>query len=104
MYLHRQSAFALLQQQSEKSILVKFVAPHCGGCTTLNPILEQLVREQSGLLHLVEIDITEDPDLAMELDVRCVPTVALFKQQHELGRLVGLQPKKHYVNLVQQIG
>ncbi|GET40406.1 thioredoxin family protein [Microseira wollei] len=86
----------------EKSILVKFVAPHCSGCVTIKPLLEQLTREQSEVLHLVEIDITEEPELAMELDVRSVPTVALFKQEQELGRLVGLQPKKHYANLVQQ--
>lgn len=97
-----QAALTVLQQQSEKSILVKFVAPHCGGCTTLKPVLEQLVREHSDQVVLVEIDITEDAEVAIDLDVRSVPTVALFKQEEELGRLVGLQPKKHYVNLVQQ--
>lgn len=97
-----QSAFASLQQQVDKSILLKFVAPHCSGCVTLKPVLEQLIREYSGSVYLVEIDITEDPELAMELDVRSVPTVALFHGQQEIGRLVGLQPKKHYVNLLQQ--
>lgn len=96
------SLHQMLRIADEKSILVKFVAPHCSGCATIKPILEQLTREQSEVLHLVEIDITEEPELAMELDIRSVPTVALFKQEQELGRLVGLHPKKNYANLVQQ--
>ena len=91
-----------LQKQSEKPILVKFVAPHCAGCMTLKPLIEELTKAHLEQLYLVEIDITEDPELAIDLDVRSVPTVALFKGEEELGRLVGLQPKKHYVNLVQQ--
>lgn len=82
---------------------MKFVAPHCGGCTTLKPVLEKLLQDHADHLVLVEIDITEDAEVAIDLDVRSVPTVALFQQQQELGRLVGLQPKQHYVNLVQQI-
>ncbi|MBE9012527.1 thioredoxin family protein [Pseudanabaenaceae cyanobacterium LEGE 13415] len=98
-----QSALSLLQQQSEKPILAKFVAPHCGGCNTLKPVLEQLARTHAEQLHLIEIDITEEPELAIELDVRSVPTVVLFQQEQEIGRLVGLQPKQHYTNLVQQV-
>ena len=100
--IHTNSSDFASLQQSEKPILVKFVAPHCAGCVTLKPILDQLVREQSDNLNFVEIDITEDPELALELDIRSVPTVVLFAQENELGRLVGLQPKKHYANLVQQ--
>ncbi|KAM3106507.1 thioredoxin family protein [Phormidesmis sp. 146-33] len=98
-----QSALSLLQQQSERPILAKFVAPHCGGCITLKPVLERLAQEHADHLHLIEIDITEEPELAMELDVRSVPTVVLFQQEQEIGRLVGLQPKQHYANLVQQV-
>jgi thioredoxin 1 len=97
-----QSALTTLQQQSEKPILVKFTAPHCSGCKTLQPILEELIHPYPDRIHFVEIDITEDPELTIELDVRTVPTVALFQATHELGRLVGLQAKKHYANLVQQ--
>lgn len=102
MFHAGQSTFESLQQQSDKPILVKFVAPHCSGCVTLKPLLEQLVREQSGSLHLVEIDMTEAPEMAMELEVRSAPTVVMFKQQQELGRLVGLKPKKQYADMVQQ--
>lgn len=98
-----QSALSQLQQQSEKPILAKFVAPHCSGCITLKPVLEQLAREHADHLHLIEIDITEEPELAIEIDVRSVPTVVLFQQEQEMGRLVGVQPKQYYTQLVQQV-
>ena len=96
------SALSQLQQQSETPILAKFVAPHCSGCITLKPVLEQIARNHAEQLHLIEIDITEEPELAIDLDVRSVPTVVLFQQEQEIGRLVGLQPKQYYTHLVQQ--
>lgn len=68
-----------LQQESEALILVKFVAPHCPSCQTLTPVLEQLVTDHIGKIHLVVIDMTEEPELAVELGVRSAPTVILLK-------------------------
>lgn len=96
------TTFRSLQEHSDKPILVKFVAPHCSGCKTIQPILEQLARDHADNIYLIEIDITEDPETAMELDVRSVPTVALFKKDQEIGRLVGVQAKNHYIALVKQ--
>jgi thioredoxin-like negative regulator of GroEL len=73
------SAFAQLRHSSDKLILVEVGAPHCGSCATLKPVLEQLAINHQGSFHLVEVDMTEDPELAVELGVRSVPTVVLFK-------------------------
>jgi thiol-disulfide isomerase/thioredoxin len=63
------AAWQILMQSSDKLIIVKFVAPHCGSCMTLKPVLEELVTEYSDRLHLVEIDMVEDPELAIALVV-----------------------------------
>jgi thioredoxin 1 len=91
-----------LQQESANPILVKFVAPHCSSCETLAPVLEQLVSARSGKVHLVTIDMTEDPKLAIELGVRSVPTVVLFKGEEIVERIVGLKTKKVYAQAVQK--
>ncbi len=95
-------ALQQLQQESENPILVKFVAPHCSACQTLKPVLDQLVADHIGKIHLVTIDITEEPDLAIELDVRSAPTVVLFKGQAILERIAGLKPKKLYSEAIQK--
>ncbi|WP_421654424.1 thioredoxin family protein [Leptothermofonsia sp. ETS-13] len=96
-------ALQQLQQESKTPILVKFIAPHCPSCETLAPVLEQLVTDHIGKLHLVTIDMIEDPEFAMELGVRSAPTVVLFKQATVVERIVGLKPKKLYTEAVQKV-
>ena len=90
------NALQQLQQDVETPIFVKFVAPHCPSCKTLAPVLEKLVTDHSGKIHLVTIDMTEEPDLAMELGVRSAPTVVLLKGTTVLEQIAGLKPKKLY--------
>ncbi|MCY7273816.1 MAG: thioredoxin fold domain-containing protein [Phormidesmis sp. CAN_BIN44] len=92
-----------LQQESENPILVKFVAPHCPSCETLAPVLQQIVTDQAGKVHMVTIDMTEDPELAMALGVRSAPTVVLFKKTTVLERIAGLKPKILYFEAVQKV-
>jgi len=93
-----------LQQESENPILVKFVVPHyCPSCETLAPVLQQIVTDQAGKVHMVTIDMTEDPELAMELGVRSAPTVVLFKKTTVLERIAGLKPKILYFEAVQKV-
>jgi thioredoxin 1 len=96
------NALQQLQQDPENPILVKFVAPHCPACETLKPVLEQLVTDHIGKIHLVTIDMTEDPDLAIELGVRSAPTVVLFKGEAILERIAGLKPKKLYSEAIEK--
>jgi thioredoxin 1 len=51
---------------------------------------------------LVEIDMTEEPDLAIDLGIRSVPTVVLFKGGQLLEKIVGLKPKKMYAETIQK--
>jgi thioredoxin 1 len=95
-------AFEQLRSASDKLLLLEISAPHCSSCDTLRPILHQLAIEHNGNLHLVELDMTEEPDLAIELGIRSVPTVVLFKGDRILEKIVGLKPKKFYAETVQK--
>jgi thioredoxin 1 len=96
------SAFEQLKSESSKLIIVEVSAPHCSSCDTLRPILHQLATEQNGNFDLVEIDMTEEPDLAIDLGVRSVPTVILFQGDRLLEKIVGLNSKKLYVETIQK--
>lgn len=102
IFVERRNTLEHLQQESTKLILVKFVAPHCPSCETLAPVLEQVVSDRSGEVHLVTIDLTEDPELAIELGVRSAPTVVLFKGEEVVEKIAGLKPKKVYTEAVQK--
>ncbi len=91
-----------LQSQSDKLILVDFVGPDCGACATLKPVLHQLVSDQKGAIELVEIDATEELELATEMGIYSIPTVVFFKQEQVLATVIGLQPKKRYADAIAQ--
>ncbi|MBD2346983.1 thioredoxin family protein [Anabaena subtropica] len=94
-------AFDWLMQKSDQLIIVKFVAPYCPSCKTLKPVLHQIAEENPGKLHLVEIDMSEEPELAINFGVRSAPTVVLLKQQQTLAQIAGLKPKKQYADTIQ---
>ncbi len=96
------AALEKLQSESDKLILLEVSAPHCSSCDTLRPVLHQLATEQNGNFHLVEVDMTEEPDLAIALGIRSVPTVVLFKGDRQLEKIVGLKPKKFYAETIQK--
>jgi thioredoxin 1 len=83
-------------------ILAEVGAPYCSSRDRLRPILYQLATEQNGHFDLVEIDMTKEPDLVIDLGIRSVPTVVLFKGGQLLEKIVGLKPKKLYVETIQK--
>ena len=95
-------AFERLKNESNRLILMEVSAPHCSACDTLRPILHHLATEQNSNFDLVEIDMTEEPDLAIDLGIRSVPSVLLFKGDRLLEKIVGLQSKKLYLATIQK--
>lgn len=95
------AAFEWLMQESDQLIIVKFVAPYCPSCKTLKPVLHQIAVDNIGKLHLVELDMNEEPELAIHFGVRSAPTVVLLKQQQTLAQIAGLKPKKQYAQMIQ---
>jgi len=90
--------FALrkLFHESDRLIMVKYVSPTCGPCHSLKPILNKVVDEFEGKMHLVEIDIQADPEIAEQAGVTGTPTIQFFKNKVLLEQLVGVKPKSQY--------
>lgn len=91
-------SFALrkLFHESDRLLMVKYVSPTCGPCHTLKPILNKVVSEFGEQMHLIEIDITADPDIAEQAGVMSTPTIQFFKQKEMLEQIVGVKPKSQY--------
>ena len=78
--------------------LLYFTAQYCGPCKTLAPIMNSLVQEG---YNVQKLDVGVQTDLTAKYGVRSVPTVILVNEiGTEITRLVGLQPKESYINLL----
>jgi thioredoxin 1 len=76
----------------EKGVtLVDFYADWCGPCRMLTPVLEKVAAEVKGQATVAKLDIDHAQRIASQFQVTSVPTLILFNDGKEVGRLVGLR-------------
>eukprot|EP00177_Eucheuma_denticulatum_P002998 GFKZ01005395.1.p1 GENE.GFKZ01005395.1~~GFKZ01005395.1.p1 ORF type:complete len:553 (-),score=110.77 GFKZ01005395.1:908-2566(-) len=63
---------------SDELTLVKFYAPWCGHCKKMAGDFKEAATELKGKAVLVDLDATEEKDLAAKYEVRGFPTLKLF--------------------------
>ncbi|NDJ21218.1 thioredoxin-disulfide reductase [Nostoc sp. B(2019)] len=94
-------ALRKLFHESDRLLFVKYVAPGCGPCHTLKPILNKVVDEFDGKIHFVEIDIDKDRDIAENANVTGTPTIQLFKNKELVKEIKGVKQKSEYRQLIE---
>ncbi|BAZ88752.1 thioredoxin reductase [Raphidiopsis curvata NIES-932] len=97
---HGGYALRKLFHESDRLLVVKYVAPGCGPCHTLKPILNKVVDEFDGRIHFVEIDIDEDQDIAQNAGIVGTPTVQVFKNKELIQEWKGVKPKGEYLKVI----
>ncbi|KAK7390789.1 hypothetical protein VNO78_18868 [Psophocarpus tetragonolobus] len=69
---------------SNRPVLVEFVATWCGPCRLISPAMESLAKEYEDKLTVVKIDHDANPRLIEEYKVYGLPTLILFKNGKEV--------------------
>jgi thioredoxin 1 len=88
--------------KSNELVLVDIFATWCGPCRMISPIIDQISNEYQGRLVVGKMDADQNRDLVMELGIRSIPTLLLFKSGEEVGRLVGSVTKEKIVELIEE--
>ena len=86
-------------QLEGKKMMVDFFADWCGPCKQLIPRLEQMEKEYPNV-SFVKINVDENMDTALDLGIRSVPTVMLFKGEELVNRSQGAQPDRFYKDIL----
>lgn len=74
---------------SRVPVLVDFWAPWCGPCRMMAPAFEQAARLLEPQVRLAKVNTEEEQQLAMRLNIRSIPTLALFVGGREVARQAG---------------
>ena len=74
-------------------LLVDFWAPWCGPCKMVAPTLNEIAETEEDIT-IGKVNVDNNQDLAKKYKVRNIPTMVIFKNGVEVGRIVGVKTKK----------
>jgi thioredoxin 1 len=87
-----EAAFASEVLESERPVLVAFMASWSRPCQILRPVLDEVAAACAGSVKVILVNADEcdiKPGLWLDYEIRSLPTLLYFVAGRECGRFVG---------------
>jgi len=86
--------------ESEKPVLVEFLAAWCGYCKKIEPSITSIAADFDGKIRVGKMDAEKNPDTARRYGIRGYPTLLLFKQGRVVASIRGYAEKAELTRMV----
>ena len=88
---------------SDLPVVVDFWAQWCGPCSMIAPVVEEISQEYEGKIKVGKLNVDENPVTPGKYQVKAIPTVLFFKGGKPVDTVVGVVPKKAFVDKIEKM-
>ena len=92
----------VLEESSNRLVVVDFWAPWCGPCKQLTPILEKVISSSPDKIVLAKINIDENQQIAAQLRIQSIPAVFAFKDKQPINAFQGVIPETEVIKFLEK--
>ena len=84
---------------SEKTVLLDFLAPWCAPCRMVVPIVEEIASERRDI-KVGKINVDEEPELANKFSIMSIPTLVVMKNGKIVQQVSGARSKNAILEML----
>lgn len=84
-------------------VLVEFYGTWCPPCKLLEPVIENVAERYQGRVTVARVNVDDNSEAAVEHSIADIPTLLVFKDGKEEGRLFGAQNEENIAALVERV-